>query len=202
MRRGSWAAVRALGMDAAAVVREGNEIQVMDTRAVGEGEIFERILDRASRELTLAILGQTLTSGGEGGGSYALGKVHNQVRWDLIESDALALEETLTRQLLEPIVRLNLGQGAPVPRWRFVLDEPEDMVALAGTVKTLVEAGLPVPRRWAYERFGIPAPSGGEPVLGEAGPDRRDAETQRTTTAETVVTERRDHNGDGAVAAD
>jgi len=178
-----WAAVRALGMDAAAVVREGNEIQVMDTRAVGEGEIFERILDRASRELTLAILGQTLTSGGEGGGSYALGKVHNQVRWDLIESDALALEETLTRQLLEPIVRLNLGQGAPVPRWRFVLDEPEDMVALAGTVKTLVEAGLPVPRRWAYERFGIPEPSGGEPVLGEAARDRRDAETQRPTTA-------------------
>jgi phage gp29-like protein len=161
-----WAAVRALGMDAAAVVREGNTIEVMDTRSAGEGEIFERILDRASREMTLAILGQTLTSGGEKGGSYALGKVHNQVRWDLVQSDALALDDTLTRQLIEPLVRLNLGPDAPPPRWRFILEEPEDLAALAGTVKTLAEAGLPSPMRWVYDRFNIPRPAAGEPVLG------------------------------------
>jgi len=160
-----WNAVRALGMDAAAVVREGDSIEVVDSRSMGEGQIFEHILDRAARELTLAILGQTLTSGGEQGGSYALGKVHNQVRWDLIEADALALEETLTRRLLEPIVRLNVG-AAPVPRWHFVLEEPEDLQALAGTVKTLSEAGLPIPSRWVYERFGIPQPGEGEAVLG------------------------------------
>ncbi len=172
-----WQAVRALGMDAAAVVREGNQIEVLDTRSAGEGEIFQRILEAASRELTLAILGQTLTSGGEKGGSYALGKVHNQVRWDLIESDALALDETLTRQLLAPIVRLNLGPAAPVPRWHSVLEEPRDLADLAGTIKTLAEAGLAVPTKWVYERFGIPQPRQGEQVLGGPGPDEPSGET-------------------------
>jgi phage gp29-like protein len=119
-----WHAVRALGMDAAAVMREGNRIEVLDTRAVGEGTVFERILDRAGRELKLAVLGQTLTSGGEEGGSYALGQVHNQVRWDLIEADALALGHTLSEQLLGPVVRLNLGPDYPVPKWQFDADRP------------------------------------------------------------------------------
>jgi len=164
-----WQAVRALGMDAAAVVREGNQIEVINTAAAGEGEIFQRILDAAGREMTLAILGQTLTSGGEGGGSYALGKVHNQVRWDLIEADAQALGDTLTRQLLAPITRLNLGPAAPVPRLHFALEEPQDLSVLAGTIKTLAEAGLPIPSKWVYQRFGIPEPAPGEKVLGDAG---------------------------------
>jgi len=164
-------AVRALGMDAAAVLREGNEIEVLDTRSVGEGEIFQRILELAGREMTLAILGQTLTSGGEGGGSYALGKVHDLVRRDLVESDALALAETLARQLIAPLVRLNLGPSAPVPQWHFVIEEPQDLSALAATVKTLAEAGLPIPARWVYARFGIPEPAAGDAVLGRQRPD-------------------------------
>jgi len=164
-----WDAVRALGMDAAAVVREGSQIEVLDTRSMGEGEIFQKILERAGREMTLAILGQTLTSGGEQGGSYALGRVHNLVRRDLIESDAHALQETLTQQLLAPLVHLNLGAAAPVPRWHFAAEQPQDLAELASTVKTLAQAGLPIPTRWAYERFGIPQPAGGESVLGGAG---------------------------------
>jgi len=161
-----WQAVRALGMDAAAVVREGNRIEVLDTRSVGEGQIFERILDRAGREMTLAVLGQLLTSGGDQGGSYALGQVHNQVRWDLVEADAAALGQTLADQLLAPIVRLNLGAGYPVPRWHFDADRPQDLSSLAGTVKTLSEAGLAIPAAWAYQKFGIPQPARGETVLG------------------------------------
>ncbi len=161
-----WDAVRALGMDAAAVVREGNQIEVMDTRSTGEGEVFQRILERAGREMTLAILGQTLTSGGEQGGSYALGCVHNMVRRDLMESDAHALEETLTDQLLTPVVRLNLGPQAPVPRWHFVIEQSHDLVELAGTIKTLAEAGLHIPAKWVYQRFGIPEPAADDQVLG------------------------------------
>jgi phage gp29-like protein len=168
-----WQAVRALGMDAAAVVREGNRIEMLDTRSAGEGVIFERILDRAGREMTIAILGQLLTSGGEKGGSYALGQVHNQVRWDLIEADALALAQTLTDQLLRPIVRLNLGDRYPLPRWHFDASQPEDLGALAAAVKTLSEAGLAIPADWAYEKFGIPKPAEGEAVLGRPAEEVR-----------------------------
>ena len=160
-----WQAVRALGMDAAAVVREGNRIEMLDTRGAGDGSVFERIIERAGREMTLAVLGQLLTSGGEKGGSYALGHVHNLVRWDLIEADALALGRTLTDQLLRPIVQLNLSAGHPVPQWRFAADRPTDLSRLATTVSTLCDAGLPIPAEWAYRKFGIPRPADGEAVL-------------------------------------
>jgi phage gp29-like protein len=160
-----WQAVRGMGMDAAAVVREGNRIEVLDSAPDADGSLFEKIIERAGRELTLAVLGQTLTSGGEGGGSRALGQVHEHVRWDLVQSDAEALGRTLTEQLLEPVVRLNLGPGYPAPRWRFATDRPEDLGRLATTVKTLSEAGLPIPADWAYRRFGIPRPADDEPVL-------------------------------------
>jgi phage gp29-like protein len=162
-------AVRSLGMDAAAVMREGNRIEMLDTRGAGDGQVFDRLIERAGRELTLAILGQLLTSGGESGGSYALGQVHNQVRWDLIEADALALERTLTTQLLRPIVRLNLGEDYPIPRLRFDTDKPEDHRSLAETVRTLSQAGLPIPAEWAYEKFGIPKPTQGQAVFGPGG---------------------------------
>jgi phage gp29-like protein len=169
--RALFEAVRALGMDAAAVVREGNRIEALDSRSAGEGEIFDRLIERAGREMTLAVLGQTLTSGGEGGGSYALGQVHNQVRWDLIEADARALARTLTGQLLRPLVRLNLGEDYPVPSWHFNTEKPEDLSMLAQTVRTLSEAGLPIPADWAYEKFGIPKPAAGDPVFS-AGKER------------------------------
>jgi len=164
-------------MDAAAVVREGNDIELVDTNSGGEGEIFEKILRRAGREMVLAVLGQTLTSGGEEGGSYALGEVHNRIRWDLVESDAKALERTLTEQLLRPLVELNLGGEYPVPRWEFERDEPRDLQGLAGVVRTLSRAGLDIPRSWVYRKFGIPEPSDDEPVLGRrasaSSPTRR-----------------------------
>ena len=58
-----WEAVRRMGTDCAAVLREGDRIEMLDFRAAGDGEVFQNILDRAAREMTLAILGQTLTSG-------------------------------------------------------------------------------------------------------------------------------------------
>jgi phage gp29-like protein len=164
------AALAAMGMDMYAMLREGNTIEVLDAKnRAGEGTLFEHILDRAAHEMTLAILGQTLTSSAEKVGSYALGKVHNQVRWDLIESDALALDETLTNQLLRPIVALNFGEDAPVPRWHMQVEQPEDLESLSATVKTLTEAGLRVPARWAYAKFGIPQPAPDEEVLQPPG---------------------------------
>jgi len=160
-----WDAVRALGMDAAAVVREGNEIATVETKG-GTGAIFQAILESGSREITLAILGQTLTSGGEKGGSFALGQVHNLVRTDLRNDDATSLAQTLSDQLLAPIVLLNQGQ-VPLPRWGYAIEEPEDVGLLATTLKTLGEAipGLKVPRAWLYKKFDIPEPGKGEETV-------------------------------------
>ena len=159
-----WAAVRAIGMDFAAVMREGNRMEFPDVSRTGGTTVFERLLEAASRELTLAILGQPLTSGGEQGGSYALGKVQNIVRMDLVETDARALNSTLTQQLLRPIVRLNLGPKAPVPRWHIAVEEPENLVQLADVVDRMADR-LDIGEGWARKKFGFPELEPGEKPL-------------------------------------
>ena len=152
-------AVAAMGMNMWAVVNEGNSIDTAGG-ASGEGRVFESLLEHASKEMTLAVLGQTLTSGGESGGSYALGQVHNQVRYDLLESDARDLEETLTMQLLRPIVLFNRGEGAPVPRWNIRLDPPVDLTARASVLESLSRAvpGFRVSKRELYQEYGLTEP--------------------------------------------
>lgn len=134
------AALAAMGTDMYAMVREGNTIEVLDTPGPETGEIYSRVLDHAEKELTKAILGQLLTSGGEGGGSYALGRVQNLIRRDLLITDALGLAETLTQQLLYRIVALNKGPGAPAPAWTFDVEEPADLDARAGVLEKLGRA--------------------------------------------------------------
>ena len=161
-----WRALQAIGVDAAALIPEGSEIEFPTSGATAaSGAVFKDLISQAEDDYVIAILGQRLTTGGERGGSYALGKVHESVRFDLVKADAERLAETLTNQLLAPIVRLNLGDAAPVPRWHWMVEAPEDLGALATTVKTLGEAGLAIPAGWARSKFGIPAPQQGEEVL-------------------------------------
>jgi phage gp29-like protein len=49
---------------------------------------------------------------------------------------------------------------------RLLVEEPEDLAALADQMAKLVPLGLPIPQRWVREQWGIPEPAPGEPVLG------------------------------------
>lgn len=160
-----WAALQAMGMNGAAMLPFGTELNVWPQPQQGSGDVFQKILDAGEREITLALLGQTLTSGGESGGSYALGKVHEMVRFDLVQSDARKLEGSFERGLFETTIRLNFGPAVPVPKLDIIATEPEDLNSLADQVETLGNAGLRIPEAWAYEKFGIPEPEGDQAVL-------------------------------------
>lgn len=160
-----WAALQAMGMNGAAMLPFGTELNVWPQPQQGSGDVFQKILDAGEREITLALLGQTLTSGGDKGGSYALGKVHQMVRFDLVQSDARKLEGAFERGLFETAIRLNFGPTVPVPTLDIIATEPEDLNSLAAQVETLGNAGLRIPESWVYEKFGIPEPEGDQTVL-------------------------------------
>ncbi len=158
--------LKAFGIDMAMLKSAGATVEILEVQR-GEGKVFQALLKYADDIMTKAILGQLLTSGGADGGSYALGKVQNLIREDLLQSDALGLDETLTHGLLAPIVILNKGPGAILPRWHTRFEAPEDLKAAADILGVLVgQAGMTtIPVAWAHERFGIPLPEGGEPTL-------------------------------------
>jgi phage gp29-like protein len=144
--------------------------------------MYDQLRQRAGEEMALAVLGQTFTGGnGEGHTLGYSGRAHEAVRFDLVDSDARALDETLNRQFFGPITLLNFGPEVAAPVYRTLVEEPVDLQRLATSVLTLVSVGLRVPAKWARRKFGIPAPADGEEVLAPIAADRTNASSATTT---------------------
>ena len=98
-------------------------------KSAGEpGAAFLAAVDFENREIARAILGQELTTHGganaSGGGSHALGHVHQTVLENWVCAVRADLSETvLTRQIARPIVSALLGDDAPCPRVAWATDD-------------------------------------------------------------------------------
>lgn len=76
---------------------------------------FLQMVDWCEKSIARLILGQTLTSGADGKSSTnALGNVHNEVRRDLMISDAKQIAQTITQQIILRICRLILIRILPL----------------------------------------------------------------------------------------
>ncbi len=160
-------ALAQLGHNAAGIVPIGMELEFLNA-AQGDPAAFQLMIEWCEKTQSKAILGGTLTSQADGASSTnALGNVHNEVRMDLRDSDALQVAKTLSRDLIYPIAVLNglASNWGRCPRLRFNIQEPEELSAYATSLPALVKMGIRVPRQWAQERLAIPEPGEGEEVL-------------------------------------
>lgn len=162
-------AVMSIGHDAAGIIPQGMEIEFQEATK-GASDPFEAMTAWCERTQSKCILGGTLTSQADGKSSTnALGNVHNEVRHDLMVSDAIQLGSTLTRDLVYPVLALNKGgveDRRRLPRFVFRVRELESLTALSDALPKLVAIGMQIPEDWAHERAGIPLPESGARVLG------------------------------------
>lgn len=166
-------AVVNIGHSAAGIIPQGMEIDFKEA-AKGTHDPFDWMTQWAEKSMSKAILGGTLTSQSDGKSSTnALGKVHNEVRHDLLKSDAKQIATTLRQYLLYPLLVLNKGgerDPRRLPRFQFDLVEAEDITTYSEALPKLVDAGMQIPEAWVHEKLRIPLPSKGEAVLGEVKP--------------------------------
>lgn len=188
-------AVRGLGTDAAAVVPKSMDLDFKESSGKSaSADIYERLLDKLEGQISKMVLGQTLsTNGGKGSGSYALGTVHNDVRYDILESDAEQLENTLQQQLIIPCINFNRGARKLYPTLKFQLKKPEDMTSLANNIKTLSDAGLEIPTDWVYKKFGMPVPKDGQAIIGGKAATAPAPVAMRSAHTVSVITDPADH---------
>ncbi|PVX80043.1 DUF935 domain-containing protein [Paraburkholderia unamae] len=161
-------AVTGIGHNAAGIIPQEMQIDFKEASSGSGHAPHLSLIDYMERSQSKVILGGTLTSQADGKSStHALGNVHNEVRHDLMVSDARQLEATITRDLIYPIVALNKGVTdlRRLPRLVFETREPEDMKLYADSLPKLVAMGLPVPVDWAREKLSIPAAQDGDDVL-------------------------------------
>jgi phage gp29-like protein len=158
-------ALRAIQQETAVTIPANMTIEFLEAQRRGSIDTYSEFLAYLDRQETKAILGQTLTSGeGERSGSLALGRVHAEVRQDILEADTESLRGVLNSQLIPWLVDWNFIVAA-YPKFIFKLDPPEDLVQLATRDRTLQAMGVPIPRSYVQRRYGIPEPEGPDDVL-------------------------------------
>src|SRR5271168_3896460 len=109
-------AVSNIGTDAAAIIPESMLIEFTEAHQSSSAELYEHFCQYLDAQVSKAVLGQTLTTEmPRSGGSRAAAEVHEAVRRDILNADARRLAATLRRDLIRPVVDLNLGPQAHYP---------------------------------------------------------------------------------------
>jgi phage gp29-like protein len=162
-------AVANIGTDAAAILPDSMVIEFVEARRTGSTDLYEKFCDYIDRQVSKAVLGQTLTTEmPHQGGSRAAAQVHQTVRRDILGSDVRRLSETLTRDLVKPLVDLNRGPQKRYPQFELVMPDDQDAKLFADMVAELADRGLRVGQKAVLERLGLPEASPDEPILTPA----------------------------------
>ncbi|HSR58707.1 MAG TPA: DUF935 family protein, partial [Candidatus Binataceae bacterium] len=163
------AAVANIGTDAAAIIPESMVIEFTQARQRGSAELYQSFCEYLDAQVSKAVLGQTLTTEiPRGAGSRAAAEVHQSVRRDILSADARRLAATLNRDLVKPIVDLNLGPRERYPKLALGLPDDADMKQFADIIAMLADRGLRIGQKTILEKLGLPAPQAGEAILQSA----------------------------------
>ncbi|MDA8428929.1 MAG: DUF935 family protein [Geobacteraceae bacterium] len=160
------AAVANLGSDAAAVIPEGMQIEFIENaKATGGEGLFERLANWLDKQMSKAVLGQTMTA--DDGASKSQAQVHDEVREDIRDADGEQLAETLERDLVIPYVCLNHGPRDEYPRVCFREPESADIPVLSEALAKLVPLGLKVEASEVRDKLGFSDPAPDAECLGQ-----------------------------------
>lgn len=147
---------------------EGMEIELHNAASgtTAASNPFLQMAEWCEKSAARLILGQTLTSGADGKSStHALGMIHNEVRRDLLVSDAKQIAQTITQQIILPFLQVNFGDIGRAPRFEFDTREAADIAVFADALPKLVDVGVQIPEGWVRDKLVIPDAADGEKVL-------------------------------------
>ncbi len=181
-----YRAVANIAPDMAAIVPEGMTIEFPDLANVqGRSEIYRDLVGYIDSQMSIVVLGQTLTTEAGERGARSLGEVHDLVRRDIEHSDGRQLAQTLRRDLIVPMVALNRGERREYPRVVIERETPPDRKLIADVLSTLVPLGLRVRTDEVRTIMGFEEPDEDDDVLeSRAPPDMGDEEEEDEDDAE------------------
>jgi len=151
--------------DAIAVIPDDSSIEIKDW-ASGGGSVdgYERLLNYCKGEISVGIIGQTLTTDVGDKGSYAAAKTHMAVRGDIVTRDKILVEAALN-ELIRWIYDFNFPQRTP-PTFELYAKEDVDL-DLADRDERLTRQGVKFTPEYYQTAYGLKP---GDFTLGEPAP--------------------------------
>ncbi|MEO1254975.1 MAG: DUF935 family protein, partial [Bacteroidota bacterium] len=117
---------------------------------------YQALLEALNKEITITVLGQTLTTGTDGKGSYALGGIHKAVEEGVNLEDRMWVEYIMNYQFREKAII----HGYPLDGIKGYFQEVERVSSEKKQEmwNAAIEKGLPIAEEDYYNEFGIPHP--------------------------------------------
>lgn len=155
------AAVRNLGRDAAAIVPQGMDIELIEAKGFSD-KPFESNVRFIDEQMSKLVIGKP----GDGTGASKAGEeVLDKVRVDIKKSDVRDIKLTLSAQLIRPIVDLNFGPQKAYPKADMPIPERKDLQVWSNALAQLVDRGLEVEQSQIYPVVGLKEPAAGAKLL-------------------------------------
>ena len=164
------AEVQKLGINSVIGVGQQDKVEAIHAAVPGE---FERADSALSRRIQKLVLGQTLTSDMQGGGSYAAASVHDRVRDDKRVSDIRLVQPTC-QHIVDALWVLNKFPGVPPT---FVLADDKGLEAeRAKRDRDLYQSGVRFTEQYLLRTYDFEA--GDISVVSEPAPTIEEPETE------------------------
>lgn len=149
------------GSNAVFVHPKDNGLNFIDSGSKsGSCEVYKTLRDTCNEEISLLILGNTLTTNSAAHGTQALGTVHKEEQDTINAQDLRYLLNVLNYDMTEIFSELGLNTDGG----EFVLKKDaaqlmgSDVYAQLSAVTQLMANGLPVSDEYLYKTFGIDKP--------------------------------------------
>lgn len=148
-----------LGSDAAAAFPETMSIEFVDRKAgTAPNDLWRSQAEYIDDQLSKAVLGQTNTTDAKAGGlGSGQAQVHDGVRGDIEDFDAMMLAGTLNRDFIVPFVMFNHGPRKAYPRLKIGRPDEVDIAVEIDSAGKLADRGVAVDWDAMRERAGVPA---------------------------------------------
>lgn len=142
------------GSGGSIVMSKHGDIKTIGSDVSGNNRIHRDFLDMCDEQMTIGVLGQTMTT--KDGSSYSQGKIHLEVEESINQSDQRFVQRILNHKLL-PILE---KRGYPVKNGFFNFAEKgetipkKELLEMALKVDAKTDSGID--EDWWFEEFGFP----------------------------------------------
>jgi phage gp29-like protein len=168
-RTAVMAALESLGSNGRGVISDTAKVAFEGSGNNAGDQAYQRMAAACNDEISKCILGHTgsadTTPGRLGGEGLA-----GEIRQDLVESDARAIEATIKRDLLAHFVALNYGPTVAVPRLHLQVDAQISRKETMDLARQAWSMGLPVDKAWLATSTGIQLTDDPAKALPAPGP--------------------------------
>lgn len=156
-KKDAEAMLKSIGAGGWGVATQNFEFEIHDVMKGGNSIPQTALIEMADTQCTNLILGQSLTSSKGEGGAYALGKVHEGIRQEVLAKAASFVADVINSQLIPSILRLNYGfVPDKLPTIEYTIPGSNIDKGKLEYIQGLVDLGLELPEQWIRDQLCVP----------------------------------------------